>query len=304
MSLGPHRGARGREALVRFVSGGLCLAAIVFALVAQSTPAYAGPLNDSLLAAVNAYRASRGLATVVASPTLLAAAQFMADDVAQHGPPPIPHQSSDGRTARQRMADAGYPVGSAFTSEIIAWGAPTADAAMRLWLNSAPHWAELNDGRYRAAGVGVACGGAFPCVWVVTFGSLVDQMYSAGPDYHAAFYAESPFPTIAPGQTAEWVIAFTNTGRTGWNISRATPARLGTWNPQDAPSMLATPTWIAPNRPAEQTTTWVGPGQQAWFRVQLSAPSAPGTYRLYLRPVIDGVEWLENVGAYVDVSVN
>jgi hypothetical protein len=68
--------------------------------------------------------------------------------------------------------------------------------------------------------------------------------------------------------------------------------------------MLATPTWIAPNRPAEQTTTWVGPGQQAWFRVQLSAPSAPGTYRLYLRPVIDGVEWLENVGAYVDVSVN
>jgi len=26
-------------------------------------------------------------------------------------------------------------------------------------------------------------------------------------------------------------------------------------------------------------------------------------YRLYLRPVIDGVEWLENVGAYLDVSV-
>jgi len=26
-------------------------------------------------------------------------------------------------------------------------------------------------------------------------------------------------------------------------------------------------------------------------------------YRLYVRPVIDGVAWLENVGAYVDVSV-
>jgi hypothetical protein len=75
------------------------------------------------------------------------------------------------------MADAGYPVSQAFTSEIIAWGAPTADAAMLLWLNSPPHWAELNDGRYRAAGLGVACGGAFPCVWVVTFGSLVDQTY-------------------------------------------------------------------------------------------------------------------------------
>jgi len=139
---------------------------MLFALGAQSSAANAEPLHDSLLAAVNAYRASRGLATVVASPTLQAAAQFMADDVAQH------------------------------VSEIIAWGAPNVDRAMRLWLNSPPHWAELNDGRYRAAGLGVACGGTFPCVWVVTFGSLVDQTYSA-PAYHATFYAESPFPTVA-----------------------------------------------------------------------------------------------------------
>ena len=279
------------------------MAAMLFAFAAQSTAASAEPLHDSLLAAVNAYRASRGLATVVASPTLQAAAQFMADDVAQYGPPAIPHRSTDGRTARQRMTDAGYPVSQAFTSEIIAWGAATVDGAMRLWLNSPPHWAELNDGRYRAAGLGAACGGAFPCVWVVTFGSLVDQTYPAAPEYHTTFYAQSPFPTVAPGQTAEWVIAFTNTGTTGWDLSKATALRLGTWSPQDAPSMLATTTWIAPNRPAEQTTTWVGPGQQAWFRVQLQAPTAPGMYRLYLRPVIDGAEWLENVGAYVEVIV-
>jgi hypothetical protein len=37
--------------------------------------------------------------------------------------------------------------------------------------------------------------------------------------------------------------------------------------------------------------------------VQLQAPTAPGMYRLYVRPVIDGMEWLENVGAYVDVNV-
>ena len=36
---------------------------------------------------------------------------------------------------------------------------------------------------------------------------------------------------------------------------------------------------------------------------ELQAPNAPGMYRLNLRPVIDGVEWLENLGAYVDVSV-
>jgi len=288
---------------MRLLSRGLCLAAVLAAFAVQSIPASAEPLHDSLLAAVNPYRASRGLATVVASPTLQAAAQFMADDIAQHGPPAIPHRSTDGRTARQRMSDAGYPVSQAFTSEIIAWGASGVDGAIRLWLSSPPHWAELNDGRYRAAGLGVACGGAFPCVWVVTFGSVVDAVFAA-PDYHATFYGEAPFPTVAPGQTAEWVIAFTNAGTTGWDQRRATAVRLGTWSPQDAPSLFATTTWIAPNRPAEQTTTWVGPGQQAWFRVQLKAPDAPGMYRLYLRPVIEGVEWLENVVAYVDVSVN
>jgi hypothetical protein len=29
----------------------------------------------------------------------------------------------------------------------------------------------------------------------------------------------------------------------------------------------------------------------------------PGTYRLYVRPVIDGSLWLEDAGAYVDVVV-
>ncbi|HEY7624750.1 MAG TPA: CAP domain-containing protein [Candidatus Limnocylindria bacterium] len=281
---------------------GLFLAALVFAFLAQTMPVAATAQHDSLLAAVNAYRAARGLATVVASPTLQAAAQFMADDFAAHGPPAIPHRSSDGRTARQRMADAGYPVADAFTSEIIAWGARTVDGAMTLWINSAPHRAELNDGRYRAAGLGVSCAGALPCVWVVTFGTIVDRTYVA-PEYHAGFFGQSAYPTLAPGQSAEWVIAFTNTGRTGWGLSDATPLRLGTWSPQDATSILATASWLSPNRPAQQTTTWVGPGQQAWFRVQLQAPSAPGQYRLYLRPVIDGLEWLENSGAYVDVTV-
>src|SRR5438876_6407516 len=179
---------------MRLLSRGLCLAAVLAAFAVQSIPVSAEPLHASLLAAVNAYRASRGLATVVASPTLQAAAQFMADDIARYGPPAIPHRSTDGRTARQRMTDAGYPVSQAFTSEIIAWGAPSVDGAMHLWLNSPPHWAELNDGRYRAAGLGVACGGAFPCVWVVTFGSLVDETVSVVPEYHTSFYAQTAYP--------------------------------------------------------------------------------------------------------------
>ena len=288
------------------------VAALLCSLFVQSTPATADSIHDSLAAAINSYRASRGLPTVVASPTLQAAAQFMADDVASHGVPVVPHVSSDGRTARQRMADAGYPVDSTWTAEIIAWGAPTSSGAMSLWLNSAPHAAVLNDGQYVAAGFGVACYGAYPCVWVATFGSRVDRTFAgaaqpapaAPPTYHAAFAAESGFPTAAPGQTVQWVIAFTNTGTSGWSLDAKNPARLGTDHPQDVPSALATTRWITANRPAQQTTTYVGPGQQAWFIVELVAPTTPGVYRLYVRPVIDGVQWLEDAGAYVDLVVN
>jgi hypothetical protein len=281
---------------------GLTMAAIVLASFAQSIPASADEPQDALISSVNAYRDARGLATVVASRTLQVAAEFMANDVAEHGPPWTPHLSSDGRTARQRMADAGYPVSSTVVSEIIAWGAPTAESAMTIWHNSAAHRWELNDGRYRAAGFGVACWGAFPCVWVVTFGAIVDEVY-APVDYHTTFHGQSSFPVLAPGQVGEWVVSLTNTGKTGWSQSDATDVRLGTWSPQDAPSHLATAAWLAPNRPARQTTAWVGPGQQAWFRVEVRAPVQAGTYRMYVRPVIDGVAWLEDVGAYVEVMV-
>lgn len=287
----------------------LALSALVLSLLAQSTPASATALQDSLWSAVGSYRTARGLPAVAASPTLQAAAQFMADDVATHGVPRIPHVSSDGRTARQRMADAGYPMDGVFTSEIVAWGATTVAGAMDLWRRSAPHAAVLNDGRYVAAGFGVACYGAYPCVWVVTFGTVIDAHFGAGAtlvaprSLHATFAAQATYPVATPGQTVQWVFAITNTGATGWSADDATAARLGTNNPLDGGSALASTKWVAPNRPAQQTTPYVAPGQQAWFVVELVAPSSPGTYRLHLRPVIDGVQWLEDLGAYVDLVV-
>jgi uncharacterized protein YkwD len=282
---------------------GLVLAALASTFVMPPSPAHAASVNEALASAVNSYRASRGLPTVTISPTLQAAAQFMADDVARYGPPAIPHRSSDGRTARQRMADAGYPIGSAFTSEIVAWGSSTATGAMRMWLNSPPHWAELNDGRYVAAGFGVACYGVYPCVWVVTFGSLLDRAPTPPPSYHAAFSTQSAYPVAAPGQLVQWVVAFRNTGASSWSVDGANPLRLGTGRPLDAASALASTRWITANRPAQQTTATVAPGQDAWFIVELVAPSTPGTYRLYVRPVIDGALWLEDAGAYVDLVV-
>lgn len=284
----------------------IALLALVLSLLAQAMPAQAATTQDALASAVNGYRTSRGLPSLVASPTLQAAAQFMAENVASYGPPAVPHQSTDGRMPQQRMADAGYPAYSTITGEIIAWGALDAAGAIKLWHNSPPHYAVLNDGRFRAAGFGVACWGAYPCVWVVTFGGVVDRTFTASvpqaaPTYHAVFHTQSAFPVASPGQKVQWVVAFTNTGTGGW--ANGTELHLGTAEPIDGTSGLATSSWLTANRPARQTTGYVAPGQQAWFIVELSAPMQPGTYRLRIRPVIDGLAWLEDSGAYVDLTV-
>ncbi len=284
---------------------GIAALTLLVAILAQSMPTNAASTQDSLASAVSAYRSSRGLPSMVASPTLQAAAQFMAENVATYGPPAVPHRSTDGRMPQQRMADAGYPAYSTTTAEIIAWGALDAAGAIKLWHNSPSHYAVLNDPLYRAAGFGVACWGAYPCVWVVTFGAIVDRTFTASvaaaPTYHAAFYTQSAWPSASPGQKVEWVIAFTNTGTAGW--ANATELHLGTAEPQDAPSGLASSAWLTLNRPARQTTSWVAPGQHAWFVVELVAPMQRGSYRLRVRPVIDGLAWLEDVGAYVILTV-
>src|SRR6185312_2047673 len=63
--------------------------------------------------------------------------------------------------------------------------------------------------------------------------------------------------------------------------------------------------WIAHNRVAAQPfdANWIGPNQVAWFQFTVKAPPTPGTYRLYLRPLIEGLQWLEDFGVYWQVTV-
>ena len=61
--------------------------------------------------------------------------------------------------------------------------------------------------------------------------------------------------------------------------------------------------WQYPSRITVQTTEYVGQGQVAWFVIQLRAPSVMGSYRVHIRPVIDGVTWMEDYGVYFDLTV-
>jgi hypothetical protein len=134
------------------------------------------------------------------------------------------------------------------------------------------------------------------------------------PGFHAHWYGQSGYPTLCPGQTSRAVVAFHNSGSLGWQIAPLSLAYLGTWNPtpgQDQASILggdsthSSPAtrWPHYNRPAVMPAPYVGPGQVAWFQFTVKAPPVPGTYRLYIRPLIEGVVWMEDVGVFWQVTV-
>ena len=129
------------------------------------------------------------------------------------------------------------------------------------------------------------------------------------PGYHAAWYGQSGYPIICPGSSATAVVAFMNTGSLGWYSGNAGQAAfLGTSGPepgQDQASALGgvATGWPAPNRLAAQPVPYVGPGQIAYFRFTVRAPEVPGIYRVALRPLIEGTQWMEDHGVFWYVTV-
>jgi uncharacterized lipoprotein YddW (UPF0748 family) len=133
--------------------------------------------------------------------------------------------------------------------------------------------------------------------------------------FHASWFGQSGYPTLCPGQTSRAVVAFYNSGTRGWVANKmGDVAYLGTWEPepgQDKASALGgdgaagSPGtgWPRYNRVAVQPADWVGPNQVAWFQFTIVAPAVPGTYRLAIRPLIEGAQWMEDYGVFWYVTV-
>jgi len=128
--------------------------------------------------------------------------------------------------------------------------------------------------------------------------------------FHATWYGQSGYMSLCPGDTSVATVAYYNTGSNGWVLSKMGQAAfLGTNGPEpgtDRPSILGgdgtngTPTtgWPRYNRVAAQPADYVGPGQVAWFQFTVKAPMTPGVYVVGLRPVIEGAQWMEDVGVF------
>lgn len=135
------------------------------------------------------------------------------------------------------------------------------------------------------------------------------------PGFHAAWFGQSGYMTLCPGERASAVLAYHNSGSQGWVQGRMGEAAfLGTWTNepgQDQPSVLggdgqlgSPPTaWPRFDRPAAQPAAYVGPGQVAWFSFAVQAPAEAGVYRLGVRPLVEGARWMEDYGVFWQVTV-
>jgi len=121
------------------------------------------------------------------------------------------------------------------------------------------------------------------------------------PSFHAAFQSESPWPTLVPGSSIPLTVRFLNTGTATWQQGVAgKQANLGLNGDTLAFAALGmNDGWLAANRLATTTEATVAPGQTGTFTFKVRAPTRPGTYSLPLRPVIDGVTWMEDSGVFM-----
>lgn len=119
--------------------------------------------------------------------------------------------------------------------------------------------------------------------------------------YHAAFQSESAWPTLAPGTSTTLTVKFTNTGTATWQKGVAgKQANLGLNGDTLAFAALGmNDGWLSANRLATTAEATVAPGQTGTFTFNVRAPSMPGRYDLPLRPVIDGVTWMEDSGVFM-----
>lgn len=120
--------------------------------------------------------------------------------------------------------------------------------------------------------------------------------------FHSAWFTQGAWPVLAPGASTSYTIQFRNTGSETWQ--RGVPGKqvnLGVVNDSTAFASLAAG-WITPNRPATTTEATVAPGALATFTFTVKAPAGQGAYDIPLRPVADGVTWLEHQGVFVRVT--
>ncbi|HEY9326268.1 MAG TPA: hypothetical protein VIS26_06835, partial [Candidatus Limnocylindria bacterium] len=121
--------------------------------------------------------------------------------------------------------------------------------------------------------------------------------------FHTELVDQSRHPTLRAGETsAPITVKLRNTGTRAWVRGTAgEQVNLGLAGDDRTLAALGVG-WPSADRVAIQTEPRVAPGDVGTFAFRVRAQT-PGTYALRLRPVVDGVTWLEDGGVMSLITV-
>src|SRR5438093_5552570 len=142
--------------------------------------------------------------------------------------------------------------------------------------------------------------------WDFSTGATVNAGNPGVPDsgFHSAWASQTQVPAMQPAATSQVTLAFRNTGTKTWTKGVVgSQVALGVDGDNATFSALGLNVgWPSSNHDAIQNESSVAPRSVASFTFAVKAPSSAGTVRIPLRPVVDGVAWLEDQGVYVPVT--
>jgi uncharacterized protein YkwD len=131
-------------------------------------------LEDQVVTATNAQRATAKCAALIVDDRLRTAAQVHAADMASYAY--LSHTGHDGSDPAARIIAAGYKIDSRVGwAENVARGYPTVDTVMAAFMSSTDNKANILNCSLKAVGVGVARSVAGELYWTQDFGSVANQ---------------------------------------------------------------------------------------------------------------------------------
>jgi len=155
---------------------------------------------------------------------------------------------------------------------------------------------------------------SFIAVLAVFFSFLaVPKADAAAKPFDYELIYQSPYPAVMNmGQVANVWIEVKNTGTVTWkgtgieNVVRlGSGSKYGASNQQrDYSSEFANGDWLSANRTTNIMHPEIKPGWNTRFQFNIKAPNTPGTYKAYFTPVVEGVEWMKDIGIYWQITVS
>ncbi len=134
----------------------------------------------------------------------------------------------------------------------------------------------------------------FVTIWKGWFGS------TWGDPYRAQWVSQTGGSTMIAGTAQTVTMTFKNTGNQTWTQNQV---KLGTSHGLNRASQFSGGAgWLASNR-IQMVESSVAPGANATFTFALSANVPPGNYAEYFQPLVEGIVWMDDWGAYYPIAV-